>query len=765
MGNLDSPSQKMITTTSAFAKNLLSHFAILLTMNRKTLNLSRIAGSAFMITTACSAVETVGSIRVQPLTPYLVRLEQKSPNGFEDRETFTVQSRQFAPCRHEITTLKQSTVISTDYYRVVLPNGTSHLEGVRIETTHGHLLKTIHADDLKRTPLPSPSALPDVWIMADSPRVVPPSWGALPPPQGHDHSHSGWDITNNAPDLYVFFPKASGYARFREDFLHLTGRVPLLPLFAFGLWYSRYHPYSEEAALDVIEKFRTRNIPLDVFVVDTDWRVGASCGYAVNTNLFPDMARFLQQAHDENVYVMFNDHPEPIGKHALAPEELAFRFKGLKSLLEQGADIWWFDRNWHTHLQSPVEGLNKEVWGMRLYQDVTRAHRPEQRPLIMSNVDGINNGQLEYPSHPAAHRYPIWWTGDTIAEWKYLQWGVENGVDAGIHSLLPYVHEDLGGHHGQPDAEYYIRFMQFGTFSPVARLHCTVGKNRYPWYYDAATEKIVGDFFRLRYRLLPTIYAAAYEAHRSGTPLMRRCDLEWPQYKEASDNTQYLFGDDLLIAPIMTAGSASGVAQRKVWIPEGEWSDVWTGETFHGPVTMEVEKPLNQYPIFVRRGGIIATIPQSYYTKNFQWDHIILDAYIPSYNEENTRWLYEDDGLTTAYTNRECGLTEMTLQKQSNTVSLVIEPSKASNRFTVETRTWTLRLHMPKGREVIHVTMNGCELRSDRYSVYEASAECPETIFSGEASLPPPQNGVVLELTMTDQPIQNRMELKLILSP
>ncbi|OGV40772.1 MAG: hypothetical protein A2X46_04255 [Lentisphaerae bacterium GWF2_57_35] len=718
-----------------------------------------------MITTACSAMETVGQIRVQPLGSFLVRLELKAPNGFEDRETFTVQSREFPPCPHDATQLKHSTVVATAQYQIIIPNHARSLVGVVIEPSGSSLSKTIQAEDLLRTPMPSPSSLPEVWIMADAPRVAPPAWGALPPPQGHDHPHSGWDITNNAPDLYVFFPKASGYAKFREDFLQLTGRVPLLPLYAFGLWYSRYHPYSEDTALETIEKFRSKNIPLDVFVADTDWRVGASCGYGVNTNLFPDMRRFIQRAHDQNVYLMYNDHPEPIGKHALAPEELEFRYTGLSSLLEQGADVWWFDRNWHTHLQAPVEGLNKEVWGMRLYHDVTRANRPERRPLIMSNVDGINNGQLEYPSHPAAHRYPIWWTGDTIAEWKYLQWGVQNGVDAGIHSLLPYVHEDLGGHHDQPEAEYYTRFMQFGAFSPIARIHCTAGKNRYPWHYDATTEKIVGDFFRLRYRLLPMIYAAAYEAHRSGTPLMRRCDLEWPNRPEARDNTQYLFGDDLLIAPIIAAGATPGGAQRTVWIPDGEWSDLWTGETIEGPAAVNVEKPLNQYPLFVRRGGIIASTPQSYHTKNTSWNHIVLDAYIPSKDATNTRQLYEDDGLTTAYANHLCGITEMTLQKQKNAITLTIDPSKEFNRFPVEKRSWTLRLHLPKGQDIAEATWNWEPLPSDRYCVYEASTECPDMVFTGEHSLPPPQSGAVVELTIHDQPATNRMKWSLILSP
>ncbi|MFH0880110.1 MAG: TIM-barrel domain-containing protein [Lentisphaerota bacterium] len=699
-----------------------------------------------MMTATCAKSEIIGQIRVQSLGPYLVRIEQKGPMGFEDRQTFTIQDRAVDADGLVVTRDEGHVILSNTHYCITFPEAAEKVEGLLIETADGDVPRLLSSRDLKTSFFPTPSALPETWIMADSPRVVPPSWGALPPPEDRADSFSGWDLTNQAPDFYVFFPKASGYERFRADFLRLTGPVPMLPLYAFGLWYSRYHPYSEETALEVIERFRKDGIPLDVFVNDTDWRKGASCGYAVNTELFPDMRRFIERAHEKNVRLMYNDHPEPVGQHALAPEELSFRYKGLTSLLEQGVDVWWFDRNWHTHLQSPAPGLNKEVWGMKLYHDITQACRPGRRPLIMSNVDGINNGQLESPSHPAAHRYPIWWTGDTIAEWKYLVWGVQNGVDSGVLSLLPYVHEDLGGHHGQPDAEYYTRFMQFGAFSPVARIHSTAGKTRYPWQYGPETEKVVGDFFRLRYRLLPMIYSAAYQAHKDGTPLMRRCDLEWPQYPAARDNTQYLFGDDLLIAPILAAGNSNHVARRKVWIPEGEWEDVWTGAIHKGPSTLAVKTPLFQYPIFVRRGGMIVTVPQLHFTKNAQWRHLILDAFIPAHDMTTTRIVYEDDGLSTAYTNGAYGITQLSLQRKGSNVTLRIAPSDEFQSFPMATREWTLRLSLPRGQLLKSVRLNGQPMAADQITELPPDTNVPTSPFGGVGTRPPPHSGMTIEI-------------------
>lgn len=642
-----------------------------------------------------SAAFVVGAVRVQPLGPYLVRIEARGPRGFEDRETFTVADRAGEPVAATERRGDGATTVATPHYRVVVPDNAAGLDNVRVENAAGETLCKLSGAMLGQKFLPAPSALPAVWVLGDAPRVVPPAWGALPPPAGAEDATSGWDLANDAPDAYVFFPAASGYERFRADFLGLTGGIPLVPLYALGLWYSRYHPYDEPSALAVIDRFRAEGMPLDLFTLDTDWRVGASCGYAVNESLFPDLARFIRQAHARQVRVMLNDHPEPKGKSALDPEELKFRRDGLVSLLEQGVDLWWFDRNWHTHLQAPAPGLEKEVWGMRLYRDVVRDFRPDRRPLILSNADGINNGRRDAPSHPAAHRFPVWWTGDTCAEWNYLRLGVGNAVNSGIDSLLPFVHDDLGGHHGQPDPELYVRFMQFGAFSPVARIHCTTQVHRYPWAYGADVARIVGDYFRLRYRLLPMLYSAAHEAHRSGTPLLRRCDLEWPECPEAADSSQYLLGDDLLVAPILAPARSGAEAERTVWIPPGEWQDLWSGRAHRGPATIGVRCPLREMPAFARRGGVVLSAPQRQATGVPVWPELVVNAFVPSADGELTRTLYEDDGISTAHERGACALTEFTLRRQGSEISLDMTPVHASANVLPRTRQLAVRFHLP----------------------------------------------------------------------
>jgi alpha-glucosidase (family GH31 glycosyl hydrolase) len=688
--------------------------------------------------------EMIGSIRVQPLTETLFRIEQKGPGGFEDSPTFTIVNRAFTPVEYQVEKADGRTRVSTAAATVSVPDNAQTLRGIQIELSDGSVLKKLSARIPRNTNCPAPSDLPDVWILADSPRVVPPAQGALPPPEGPADPHSGWNLTNHAVDVYVFLPRISGYETYRRDFLQLTGSIPLPPLYTFGIWYSRYHPYSEETALEVIDKFRSKHIPLDVFVVDTDWRVGASCGYGINTDLFPDMERFLTRAHEKQVRLMFNDHPEPVGDCAVDPKELTFREEGLHSLLALGADAWWFDRNWHTHLHHLTDGLNKEVWGMKLYHDITLDFRPDSRPLIMSNVDGINNGHYEYPTHPAAHRYPIWWTGDTLGTWEYLERGIENGMNCGINGFLPYVNEDLGGHIGHIDAEFYIRFVQFGVFSPVTRLHCTCNHSRYPWQYGPETESVVREYFRLRMRLLPMIYSAARQAWRDGTPLMRRCDLEWPGYPAAADTAQYLFGDDLLVAPIAEKGGEDGSATTSVWIPEGDWMNLWNGHTVTGPETLTVDVQLEQIPLFVRLGGIIVNTPTVETTQEMDWSCINLDIYLPAGDCETVRTLYEDDGISNRYLDGNGGLTTLRLSKTGRRITLAIEPSNQLNAFQSEQRKWMIRFHRPDSKEVIAASINGRPATGDE--IKNLAATGPATVSALFSDTPAGQT----EITITN---------------
>lgn len=555
--------------------------------------------------------EIVGNVRVEVLSPHLVRIELKGPKGFEDRPTFHVVDREAWPGAATERHVNQTTTdIATPSWKVVVPAPGASLEGVKIVDSSGKTIYTYSGAEANSAWLPAPGSKPQAWAIADTPRIIPSKQGLVPTDDGDPTS--GWDLGNDAPDVYVFLPEGK-YQTLRADFLKLTGPIEMPPLYALGYADSRYYAYYQDEALKRIDEYRRRQIPLDTFVVDTDWRIGGSHGYAVDTKYFPDMPAFLRGAHERHAHIMFNDHPEPQTKAALDPKELQYRLDGLGGLLLEGVDIWWYDRNWGVSLADPAPGLRHEVWGMRLYHDMTQLTRPDQRPLIMANVDGIDNGFRNRPPDVSTHRYPVQWTGDTRSQWEFLRKGVENAVYEGVEGLNAWVNEDLGGHVGKPDPDLYIRYLQFGSVCPFMRVHCTKGQTREPWAFGPEAEKIVPEYIKMRYRLMPLFYASARAAYDNGEPILRRLDLDYPAYPEATANDQFLVGDSLLIAPIIGGKDAAVV-------PSSAFSGGLKGEYFDN-------KDLN--------GAAVAVHPEK--KIDFDWGDGSPDKQIPA-DGFSARW-------------------------------------------------------------------------------------------------------------------------------
>jgi alpha-glucosidase (family GH31 glycosyl hydrolase) len=497
-----------------------------------------------------------GSVRVQMLSSSLVRLELAGAEGFEDRTTFHVVDRNWPGTSYSSNVIAGQVIIASSEYTVHVPQNATSLAGSYVTSPSGQTLYKFDGTLNNSVWLPGPAANPTVLSFADTPRLIPPAWGLTPAPgDSQCASTSGWDTNNDAPDVYVFVPNGS-YSRMRSDFLKLTGPTEMIPLYALGAFDSHWYDYSETGALAQIENYRHHSIPLDNLVCDTGWRQGASTGYRPNKHLFPNLPRFLSEAHVDNVRVMFNDHPEPVASNALDSTEITYRFTNLTRILEEGLNIWWYDRNWPISLLSPAPNLRHEVWAMKVYHDATREANPRLRPMIMANVDGIDNGIRHRPMDVNAHTYPIQWTGDIQPTMTYLNYAVKNAVHSGVACLFPYESDDIGGFINDPSPSDYIRWIEYGTLSPVYRPHANFDLNRMPWTLGAEAEWTARRFVNLRYRLLPVFYAAARNNYDTGEPILRRLDLDYPQYPGAAQENQYLIGHSLLVAPVAQEGLA-----------------------------------------------------------------------------------------------------------------------------------------------------------------------------------------------------------------
>jgi len=525
-----------------------------------------------------------GKVRITPLSDTVVRLEEKGPNGFEDRETYYVLGREdFETPDSDCATVGEEIVITAGNYRVHISAAATTLEGAYVTDEEGATLYRYNGVSLPNTYLPSPSDDLRGWYFSDNPRIVPGEYGYSV--LDEELELNGWDFENEAPDVYVFVPE--NYTNFCEDYVTLTGKSNLVDMKTLGFWDSRWYVYDDETALQQIKDYLDKGYSIDMLTIDTNWRKGdvnqypgmdpsvGGMGYEIDEGLFPNMAKFLEEAHKLGVNIIFNDHPEPFPgtDSGLDSEEIEYRSENLKLILSYGLDMWWYDRNWHTALNSPDRDLSVFAWGMYAFQFIENEYYEElseeelqdyaRRAIIMGNVDGCLHGNWKYGSDISAHRYTIQWTGDIGVDEHALGLEIRDSIYGSVENGIPYVSSDIGGHTASVTDDMYARWIQYGALSTICRVHCTHEKycnqvGRMPWLFGDTAEAVTKEYVGMKYNLMPTYYSLAGQNANTGLPILRRLDIAYPQYSEASRNDEFLLGDGILVAPINEAYIKSG---------------------------------------------------------------------------------------------------------------------------------------------------------------------------------------------------------------
>lgn len=545
-----------------------------------------------------------GNVRVQILSDKIIRVEEKQNDNFLDENTFFVPDRKSV---EEDVSVKESIKdgyhkLSFFRYVIYVPVKNPKLTSVFVKQRNKTIFKC--KDKVNSGELPKPDKTPLVYSLMDSPRIQLPKEGYH---VEKEDEVSKYIIEENAKDLYLLFTENDPYL-LRQLYVNLTGKAPLQRLSCLGSWNSKYYAYKQEEALQVIKDYQEHDVPLDNLVIDTDWRqMAAGIGYDINTELFPDMKQFFTDAHNENISIMFNDHPEPQkdATSVLDPKEIKFRDEKLSYLLKLGLDYWWYDRNWYVRLVSPDSFIDPETWGMYLFTDIQKNYynslvsteKKARRVGIMSNVDNIANGYYVAIQNSASHRYPFQWTGDVASEKADLIQNICNVLKAG-DNCIPYVHPDCGGHTGNPDKETFIRWMQIGCMQPAFRPHCTntVEKTREPWNYDEETLNIVREAIKRRYRLLPMIYSDSYLSYTEGRPICRSMDYEYPFDKEAKKYfAQYMFGNLLVSYPKYQEANSVGLEELPKDFYVGPMkATIYNGTDFEGePILVKEYKNIS----------------------------------------------------------------------------------------------------------------------------------------------------------------------------
>ena len=421
-----------------------------------------------------------------------------------------------------------------------------------------------------------------------------------------------------------------------------------------------------------MDKFEKRQVPFTVATVDMDWHWSDSLdeqfkitqsgkndawhggahgwtGYSWNHNLFPDYKKFLADLKQKNLAVTLNLHPamgvryfedsyvemakameiDPKTEQCVEFDITDERFINAyfeilhRPYEEDGVSFWWID--WQQGNESKIEGL-KPLWALNHYHFMD--HSLEHTPLILSRYCGVGS-----------HRYPVGFSGDTYVSWEtlhYLPYFTATASNLGYG----WWSHDIGGHmSGSKDDELYIRFLQFGVFSPINRLHssCCETFSKEPGYFRNGVGLIAEEYLRFRHRLIPFLYTAAYENKEKGCTLIEPMYYEYPEKEEAYQfQGQYLFGKQLLVAPIVSKSVAYGIAAQNVWLPEGKWTDIFTGFIYTGGKIVEMHRYLEEIPVLASEGTIL-----------------VLDSEKNTNSIENPEmlevWLFNGNGSYTLY--------------------------------------------------------------------------------------------------------------------
>ena len=649
-------------------------------------------------------------LRISLITPCLIRVE-RAP--FTDLATQSVWNRDFGYINRTVS--QQADICSVTTEEAVFRVNTQTGKTISVTLSDGTTVTNLQQQNLLGTARtldtvngatklePGIMSRSGVSIMDDSKSLLLDADGTVHP----------------RPSTTDYYVSAYGhdYKRQLSDFFHLTGPVPLIPKYSLGNWWSRYKAYSQNEYQALMQKFIDKQIPITVATIDMDWhwtdvleRFGEEAkpakpkckeellfniklpgwtGYTWNTELFPDHRQLLKWLHDHDFHVTLNVHPsqgirffescyetvcKSLGKDPAKKELIPFDIADpsfIKSyfddihrpLADDGIDFWWLD--WQQGTQTKIPGLDP-LWALNHYHTLDAASG-DKRPLILSRYAGLGS-----------HRYPLGFSGDTICSWKSLDFQpyfTNNAANAGY----TWWSHDIGGHmQGIQDDELYLRWLQYGVFSPINRLHSSnsdyMGKE--PWKRSWAVNAVAERFLRLRHQMIPYLYSANYQTHTNGTPICMPMYYQYDCEDAYQAKNEYIFGGQLLVCPItQPADKRLNLAYADVWLPEGRWTDIFNGRKYEGGKRVRMYRDLDSIPVLAGEGSIVPMY-HSGNTNDLSLEQP-LDIHIWYGNGSFT--LYEDDGETNAYQSGAYAITEFQTTADGNELMLTILPPSDSH--------------------------------------------------------------------------------------
>jgi len=476
----------------------------------------------------------------------------------------------------------------------------------------------------------------------------------------------------------------------------LTGKAPIMPRWAMGLWQSRERYRTADELLNTVRTFRNRQIPLDNIVLDWQyWRPDQWGSHEFDSSRFPDPDKMLHTLHDSlHAHFMISVWPKfytgtrnfelfkqkgwlytrPVDEgakdwigyvatfyDAFNPDARQLFWKLMNErLFTKGIDGWWMDAT------EPDIISNTSIAQRKSFMEPHAMGTPSRyfNAFPLENAKAVYEGQrstgndqrvfiLTRSAYAGQQRYSAaTWSGDIGARWEDMR----NQITAGLNfslSGIPYWTMDIGGfavehRYEHPDSanlaewrELNTRWFQFGAFCPLLRVH---GQFPYREMFNIAPEghpayQSILYYDRLRYRLLPYIYSVAAKTWYDNYTIMRALVMDFGQDSIARRiPDQYIFGPSILVNPVYQYGART----RNLYLPAGtDWYDAYTGVAYKGGKFIDAVAPYERMPLYIRAGAIIPAGPSLQYTDQRPADTITLYVYTGA---DGAFTLYEDEG-------------------------------------------------------------------------------------------------------------------------
>ncbi len=522
-----------------------------------------------------------------------------------------------------------------------------------------------------------------------------------PLPASDRHSLSLTSEVGTGLDYY--FISASDIDGVIAGYRTLTGQAPLMPKWAYGFWQSRQRYKTQDELLDVVNQYRTRGWPIDNIVQDWSyWKPDAWGSHDFDATRFPNPKGMVDAVHKQHAHIMISIwgkfYPTTDNYKELDAKGYMFRqnvVNGTKDFIgytnshydpyaKEARDIYY------RQLHDKMVGLGFDAWWMdNTEPDVNSNERPDDFAALITPTpmgpgalvhnayalmtttamyDGLKHDQpdtrqfiLTRSGFGGIQRNAAAvWSGDAVARWNNLYDQISAGVSFSMSGAPNWSH-DIGGYaqeaRYQGDApkpedlrewrELNLRWFQFGAFSPIFRSHGEVIKRE---IYEISPENsdmrdAMVWYDKLRYRLMPYIYATASDTYFNSGTIMRGLPMDFEKDAAVRDiKDEYLFGRAFLVAPVYEYQARS----RGVYLPAGaDWYNVYTGEKVSGGKSLQVAAPVTQIPLFVRAGSIVPIGPVTQYVDAVPDTPLTLNVYTGA---DGTFSLYEDDGVSNAYT-------------------------------------------------------------------------------------------------------------------